>query len=274
MLKLLPILLLLVFACQSEKPTNSPIQSAEIKTPSPTPSPAASKQATEEVQDTFGMDYIMGKFDPNTHPDFTLIESKYADRKGLYLRKDAYADFKKMYAAAQADGIKLVIRSATRNFNAQKRIWEAKWTGKRKVENGENLAETTPNARERALKILRFSSMPSTSRHHWGTDIDMNAFTNEFFEKGEGKKIYDWLQINASLYGYCQPYTPKNDARPDGYNEEKWHWSYIPIAKQLSHEAEKALQNTAISGFKGAESATDIDVVRKYVLGINRSCLH
>ncbi len=271
MFRLLPVILLCLVACQSETTTssNTTVEAATV------PKGIVPKETKEELpQDTFSLDYVMGKFDPSKHPDFVRIESKYADREGLFLRKDAYNSFKKMHAAAQADGIKLVIRSATRNFNSQKRIWEAKWTGQRKVENGENLAKTTPIARERALKILRYSSMPSTSRHHWGTDIDLNAFTNDYFEKGDGKKLYEWLQANGSLYGYCQPYTAKNDARPDGYNEEKWHWSYIPIAKQLSRKAEKALQNEAITGFKGAESATEIDVVRKYVLGINKGCLH
>jgi len=218
------------------------------------------------------LDYVMGKFDPAQHEDFTKIELKYADREGLYLRKDTYAAFLEMYEAAKQDGIQLQIRSATRNFANQKRIWEGKWTGKRLIENGENLAKTTPNFNERALKILRFSSMPSTSRHHWGTDIDLNAFTNTYFEKGEGKKIYDWLQANASTYGFCQPYSPKGEERPDGYNEEKWHWSYLPVALPLTNFAKDSLKNELISGFKGAEAAMEIGVVEKYVLGINEIC--
>ncbi|MEL6944265.1 MAG: M15 family metallopeptidase, partial [Bacteroidota bacterium] len=177
-----------------------------------------------------------------------------------------------MYEAAKKERIKLQIRSATRNFANQKRIWEAKWTGKRLIENGENLAKTTPDAEQRALKILRFSSMPSTSRHHWGTDIDLNAFTNAYFEKGEGKKIYEWLQANARNYGFCQPYSPKDEKRPDGYNEEKWHWSYLPVALPLTNFAKDSLKNELISGFKGSEAAVKIGVVEKYVLGINEEC--
>ena len=275
MYKLLPIVLLAIstLACQSETAKDVPVQSAEIQNYNQHTN-TERINAVPATKDTFELDYIMGKFEPKEHPDFSPIEGKHADREGLYLRKDAYASFKKMYAAAQADGVTLTIRSATRNFNAQKRIWEAKWTGKRKVEGGENLAKTTPNARARALKILRYSSMPSTSRHHWGTDIDINAFENSYFESGKGKKEYEWLQANAGIYGFCQPYTPKNDARPDGYNEEKWHWSYLPIAQQLSQKAAAALRNEDIQGFEGAESASEIDVVQKYVLGINKACLH
>ncbi len=221
---------------------------------------------------SFSIDYLTGKFDPATHPDFVKVENKYADREGLYLRKDTYEAFKKMYASAKTDGVQLVIRSATRNFDYQKGIWEAKWSGKRKVEN-KNLATSIKDPTERALKILEYSSMPGTSRHHWGTDMDLNAFTNSFFEKGEGLKIYEWLSQHASEYGFCQPYSPKGTERPYGYNEEKWHWSYLPIAKQLTDQAKAQLKNEMISGFRGAETVTSINVVEKYVLGINQECL-
>ncbi len=229
------------------------------------------------VQDTlaptFDLNYIMGKFDPTQHPDFVLIAPEYADREGMYLHKATYAAFEQMYSDARKEGIKLVIRSATRNFEAQKRIWENKWTGVTKIESDENAAETTPNPKERALKILRYSSMPSTSRHHWGTDIDLNSFSNSYFEQGEGKKLYDWLLANAAKYGFCQPYTAKGEARPHGYEEERWHWSYLPIAKPLTKLAANSLTDNMVQGFKGAETATEIGVVKKYILGINQDCL-
>lgn len=219
----------------------------------------------EETPEQFTVDYIMGHFDPASHPDFTVVDITYADREGLYLRKDTYEAFKKMYSAALEDGIRLQIRSATRNFNYQKGIWESKWTGEKLIEGGENLAETTPDAKERALKILRYSSMPGSSRHHWGTDIDLNNFDNSWFEKGEGLDIYNWLKEHADDYGFCQPYTA---GRPTGYFEERWHWSYGPVSNQLTELARKKLKNEMIDGFMGSETAVLIDVVKKYVLGI------
>lgn len=220
----------------------------------------------------FDLNYIMGKFDPVSHPDFVPIPAKYADRAGRYLHKETFEAFLKMWEAAQADGIQLRIISATRNFEVQKGIWEAKWSGSRQV-SGQNLSRSLPNPAERALKILEYSSMPGTSRHHWGTDIDLNALDNSHFEKGAGLKTYEWLMVNANKYGFCQPYSPKGSERPDGYNEEKWHWSYLPIAQLLTNQARLQLKNDMIEGFKGAETATQIDVVNKYVLGINRDCL-
>lgn len=213
--------------------------------------------------------YIMGRFNPKMHPDFVEIDSLHADRPDLYLRKDTYTAFIKMYEHAMADGIRLQIRSATRNFNVQKSIWEAKWTGERMIEGGEDLSKTTPDPKERALKILRYSSMPGTSRHHWGTDIDLNSFENSWFDEGEGLDIYNWLTENAAEYGFCQPYTA---GRPYGYFEERWHWSYTPVSAPLTAYAKENLKNEMIDGFLGSESAPMIDVVKHYVLGINQEC--
>ena len=216
---------------------------------------------------------LVGKINPSKHPDFVPIARKFASRNGMYLHKATYQAFEKMHAAAAKDGIQLIIKSATRPFAAQKTIWEGKWTGKRLVEGGQNISKTIPDPKQRALKILEYSSMPGTSRHHWGTDIDLNNFTNAYFEKGKGLKEYEWLISNAPKFGFCQPYTAKGSKRPDGYNEEKWHWSYLPIAKKLTEQYELRLSDKDINGFLGAETATDIEVVRKYVLGINRACL-
>lgn len=215
---------------------------------------------------------LIGKIDQKNHPDFALVKPPYTDRGNLYLRKAAYEAFKKMYAAAKKDGIKLIIKSGMRNFNYQKGIWERKWKGQRILDSGENAKTAFPNPKDRALKILEYSAMPGTSRHHWGTDIDLNAFNNKYFERGQGLKIYQWLEAKAATFGFCQTYTPKGSERPHGYNEEKWHWSYLPIAKKMTEQAKAQLKNEMITGFLGAETGIEIGVVEKYVLGINKSC--
>jgi len=225
------------------------------------------------MDSTITQDYLMGKFEPAQSADFVKVEKRYASRPGFYLRKETYEAFKKMHAAAAAAGVQLTIKSATRNFASQKRIWEAKWTGKRLLEGGMNAAKAIPAPKDRALKILEWSSMPGSSRHHWGTDLDLNAFVNSYFEKGRGLKEYEWLQANAADFGFCQPYSPKGQARPFGYNEEKWHWSYLPLAKKLSDQCRLRLKDEHITGFEGAEVAGEIEIVKKYVLGINQACL-
>jgi len=216
--------------------------------------------------------HIMGKFDPEIHSDFDTIPREYADRAGMFLHKEALQSFVRMYEAAESEGINLQIRSATRNFDYQKGIWERKWTGKTILSDGINAARDINNDKDRALKILEYSSMPGTSRHHWGTDIDLNSFDNTWFETGEGLKLYNWMQANALTYGFCQPYSPKGPERPDGYEEEKWHWSYLPLSTLYTAKAEKELKDHMINGFLGSSTAEEIGVVEKYVLGINNNC--
>lgn len=252
-----------------------PLLLLQCKHPSPeSATENVARQVKQVALPKITADQVMGRFDPETHPDFVEIESQYASRAGMWLHKQTYRSFKEMFAAAKKDGITLIIKSAARNFAHQKRIWEGKWDGHRLVEGGQNLAETTPPNKERALIILRYSSMPGSSRHHWGTDIDINAFENEYFESGQGLQEYEWLVAHAADYGFCQPYTAKDAERPDGYFEEKWHWSYLPVAQPLSEYVEKHFSNEMIDGFKGAETAVDIDIKNKYMLGINRACLH
>jgi LAS superfamily LD-carboxypeptidase LdcB len=216
----------------------------------------------------FPIEYLTGKFDYESHPDFTKVDPAYADGPGYYLRREAYEAFQRMQAAAKADGIALRIISASRTFDYQRGIWEAKWTGKRKSNN--IFVHTIADPKERALEILKVSAMPGTSRHHWGTDVDLNAVNNGYFESGAGKQVYDWLTANAAAYGFCQPYTA---GRPSGYTEEKWHWSYQPLSSQLTKAAAHQLTDEQISGFLGDETALTIGVLEKYILGINPDCL-
>lgn len=239
----------------------------------PSNSSSSSNPSMNTIDSTITIADLMGKINPAKHPDFILIERKHASRNGMYMRKAAYAAFQRMAIAAQKEGVRLIIKSATRPFASQKVIWEGKWTGKRLVDGGQDLSKTIPDPQQRALKILEYSSMPGTSRHHWGTDIDLNAFTNDYFAKGKGLKEYEWLSANAATYGFCQTYTAKGPDRPYGYEEEKWHWSYLPIAQTLTQQYKLRLNDEAISGFWGAETAPQIEVVRKYVLGINPACL-
>ena len=210
------------------------------------------------------MDFVMGKFDPQLDSNFVWIDTLYTDKKYIYLQRETYEQFLKMRAHAQMDGIDLKILSATRNFNYQKGIWERKW---RKL-----LAAGKTDQKEIAAEILLYSAMPGTSRHHWGTDIDLNYLGNSWFESGKGQKIYEWLLQHAHSYGFCQPYSVKDDQRPNGYEEEKWHWSYMPLAEKYYKGAAHFLKDDMISGFSGAESAVDLKVVDNFVLGVHPAC--
>ena len=228
----------------------------------PTAIRAAMVQATDTVPPVrVSADYLLGKFEPAGHPDFASVGKPYSDKPGMMLRREAFEAFKKMFKAAEKEGVVLKIISSTRNFDRQKEIWEGKWT---------RFAKDAPVAKDRALKILEYSSMPGSSRHHWGTDVDLNDLNNPSFEKGgKHEKVYAWLSVHAHEYGFCQPYTA---GRPSGYHEEKWHWTYTPLSKPLLEQYKNTLSDADIKGFKGAETAVEIDIVKNYVLGINAAC--
>ena len=201
--------------------------------------------------------FVLGKFDYKIDSTFTKVNSEHS-AKLVYLNKTVYSAFLKMHDAAKKDSVDLTILSGTRNFNEQKAIWERKWN-------------TYSNLKpfERAKKILEYSSMPSTSRHHWGTDIDINSLSNSYFSSGKGLKEYEWLTENANAFGFYQVYTEKNHLRT-GYNLEKWHWSYLPLASQYLQFYNNHIVIDDINGFKGFEVAQQLKVITAYVNGISQ----
>ncbi len=215
---------------------------------------------------------LMGKPTGTKQSLLVLIAPEFANRRGMYMHKDAYNAFQSMHGAAKEEGIQLTIISAFRSFDHQKRIWENKWNGVQMLTGNINATKITDPV-ERAKEILKFSAMPATSRHHWGTDIDLNSLNNAYFESGKGKEEYDWLKKNAHKYGYCQPYTSKNDSRKTGYEEEKWHWSYMPVAVNYLKSFSNTINYSDIVGFDGWETAESISVIENYVRGINETCI-
>lgn len=203
--------------------------------------------------------YLLGKFNQNQDDRFVQLDDQYTggSAKGAYLRKETYEAFVRMAEAAKQDGVNLVIISATRNYLQQKAIWERKW-----VNDKESKTDV-----DRAKKILLYSSMPGSSRHHWGTDMDLNNLNNEYFDSGEGLKIYEWLKAHAHEYGFCQPYTTKTDGRT-GYEEERWHWSYTPLSIPFLEAYKKTVVLTDIRDFLGSETAAKIDIITNYVDGV------
>lgn len=217
--------------------------------------------------------YLTGKFDPTYKKDFVLIPLRYIyGGNNMYLRKEALQAFVKMQDNALKDAINLKISSATRNFDYQNIIWSKKWNGLTLVD-GKRLPESMPSDIERFKKILEYSAAPSTSRHHWGTDIDINGADPAYFESEKGKKEYIWLVKNASEFGFCQTYNKKGKTRKNGYNEEKWHWSYLPIAQKLTQKYANLITIKDIMGFDGDIYVEELNLIDNYILSINSNCL-
>jgi LAS superfamily LD-carboxypeptidase LdcB len=176
----------------------------------------------------------------------------------MYLHKETYRAFKNMFYAAQKCGVDLRIISATRSFAYQRGIWERKWRSERFADK---------EGVERVRKIMLYSAMPGASRHHWGTDIDLNDLNNQYFDSGEGKEVYEWLQTHASEYGFYQTYTDKKNGRT-GYEEEKWHWTYLPISSKLLQQYNEKIDYKDLRGFTGSEYARELKVIEDFVNGV------
>ena len=192
-------------------------------------------------QATVDLEIIIGKSQSNLVGD------------SIRLEVNTYKAFKKMEAAAKRDGIYLKIVSAYRGFERQKLIWNNKYE---KFTNDFSLEP------EKAIsEIIRFSTVPGTSRHHWGTDIDIidgnfpdeeNVLVSEKFEKdGLFYKLKNWLDNNSENFGFYLTYT--NDKNRKGFEFEPWHYSYKPVSIKyyralIKTDLKKIIQNLDING--------------------------
>lgn len=172
------------------------------------------------------------------------------------VHKETYQALMDMIFAAQSDGITLTVVSAFRSYDRQKQIWERKW--------GNSHEDDT----EKAMEILKWSSFPGTSRHHWGTDIDFNSVNPDYWQTAQGKQIYSWLRDNAHLFGFCQTFGAN---RNKGYHEEEWHWSHIPVAHRYYHQiSQPSVLAIALSqDVKGAKAVRKLTVITDYITGIS-----
>jgi hypothetical protein len=210
-------------------------------------------------------DFLLGKIEYARDARFVRISDSYSGKPGtaMYLLNPTYDAFQQMANAAKAEGVSLKIVSAARNFQMQKGIWERKWSARR---------GNFKSDEETALDILKFSSMPGTSRHHWGTDLDINSVDPAYFQSGKGKKELEWLELNASKYGFCKTYNDKALQGRTGYSEEDWHWSFLPLAVGVMNQYTSAIELSDITGFAGSTTAVKLNVIELYVKGIASEC--
>ncbi len=214
------------------------------------------------LQSEFSKDDLMGKSDPILFGE------------GYKLRKEAHEAFLKMKTEALKSGFKIKVVSSYRNYAHQNRIWERKY----KKFTSEGLSPT-----QAIQKIIEYSTIPGTSRHHWGTDIDIvdgNApqpkglLLEENFE-GDGPfcRFKEWLDLHANSFGFYLVYTDDKDRK--GFKYEPWHYSYAPLSipmlrayRKISIKAE--LQNVELLGAEFFSEKFIKKYVSQNILDINR----
>ena len=196
-------------------------------------------------QNSMNLDILQGIKNPNLVGDTIKLE------------KNTFNAFNKMQIAAKNDGVDLKIASAHTEFKLK------------------------PS--QAVYEIIRFSTIPGTSRHHWGTEIDIidsnypdeeDVLISKKFEKdGIFFKVKNWLNINSEKFGFYITYN--NDPNRKGFEYEPWHYSYAPISKKmlslfLKSDLKKVIKKEEI---KGSEYFTDnfIEKYKKeYILDINK----
>ena len=180
------------------------------------------------IQKKYSENQLLGKGNPD------LTGDTYTSK----MNKEAKVTFEKMKTAALKDGINIEVVSAYRSFQKQKNIFENKY--KRYINKG-----LTPI--QSVEKIIEYSTIPGTSRHHWGTDIDIidanypkpkSVLEEEnFYGNGPYCHLKNWMDRHSESYGFYEVYT-KNPNRK-GVKYEPWHFSYAPVSKPMLKEYQK-----------------------------------
>jgi LAS superfamily LD-carboxypeptidase LdcB len=163
---------------------------------------------------------------------------------GNRLHVDAAQAFTALQAEAARAGFTLAIASSFRSCERQLAIWNGKATGARPIyDAADNALEIAGLTNAQLLHaILRFSALPGTSRHHWGTDVDVfdagavpgdyavQLCAAEVAHGGVFDPLHCWLDARMSAdqsHGFFRPYAVDRG----GVAAERWHLSYAPLAQ-------------------------------------------
>ncbi len=216
-------------------------------------------------------------------PDYSILELMGKEDIQLYgkdinLRKEAHDAFLEMKKAAYMDGIDLKIVSSYRSFQRQAGIFERKFLAYTEDDGMDPL--------DAIDKIIEYSTIPGTSRHHWGTDIDVldgyrkvdgDVLVPEKYGAGQPYEDFKiWMDEHSETYGFHLVYTDNPKRR--GFKYEPWHYSYAPLSIPMLEEFRS--KNIAAllqrEEFYGAEHFT-LAFLRSYIqnniLDINRALI-
>ena len=146
------------------------------------------------------------------------------------MQEEVYEAYERMRQAAANEGIDIKVVSAHRSYHRQREIWNAKY---------KTLTLQGLPAKDAIQEIITYSTLPGTSRHHWGTDIDIidNAnpqsgdvlLAEKFYGDGPSSALRSWMNRNAADYGFLEVYTDHPNRK--GFAHEPWHYTYHSLSK-------------------------------------------
>ena len=201
----------------------------------------------------FTLEQLTGRSDPELHGE------------GINLLKEAHDAFLELKRAAYQDGIDIKVVSSYRSYERQRAIFEGKYMA---------FTEEGLEPLDAIDRIVEYSTIPGTSRHHWGTDADLidaskpssgDVLVPEKFE--EGGPFWDfkkWMDAHSEDYGFYLVYT--DNPRRRGFNYEPWHYSYAPLSVPMLAAFRKMniLRILERDDFLGSEHLTT-GFIRSYV---------
>jgi LAS superfamily LD-carboxypeptidase LdcB len=168
---------------------------------------------------------------------------------GHRLRDEVAQAIAALQADARRAGFELTIASSFRSFARQLTIWNGKASGTRPVhdDRGRAVEMAALSPVEQLYAILRYSAIPGTSRHHWGTDLDiydaaavapdypLQLSPQEVAAGGVFDPLHCWLDeliATGKSRGFYRPYARDRG----GVAPERWHLSYAPLSAGCSEQ--------------------------------------
>lgn len=183
------------------------------------------------------------------------------DDAGIGLQSACWEAFYQLQAAAAEAGFDLQVASGFRSFDRQLMIWNDKASGVRAVtdDSGMTLTRAAFSELDWMHAILRFSALPGSSRHHWGTDLDvfdaaavpadyrLQLSPAEVADEGPFGPLHCWLDQRlqrGDCCGFSRPYAVDRG----GVARERWHLSYLPLAQACEAQLSESLLRDVLRG--------------------------
>jgi len=198
------------------------------------------------------------------------------NRGRIKILKTVNLKFNQMRNAARKEGINIKIVSGYRSFDRQKLIWNRKFL----YNQNKGLSHI-----ENINKIIQYSTIPGTSRHHWGTEIDIidenhnikgDLLLAENFHNNSFEPLRLWMEKNSNKFGFVLPYT--KDSNRNGFLYEPWHYSYsklsIPFLKEyIKLKMIEEIYDPEILGINKLTKTFLKEYQERFILGISKNLL-
>ena len=142
-------------------------------------------------------------------PDLEALPAEMVAGGSQYLRRDAAAAFRELFAAAQRDGYTILAASAYRSYEAQVSAYNS-----HVARGGQASAD-------------RVSARPGHSEHQLGTTTDVTSASAGYgLESFRGTPEAAWIAEHSWEYGFIVSY-PDGKEHITGYVYEPWHIRWV-----------------------------------------------